>query len=397
MSKQRTKQLLENQWDPITLGTVVKPVNVNEYEPLENGLSRYVAGDHIDSDEIFVKKFGDIERDKDVIGSAFHKKFSEGQLLFGTRRTYLRKAGLATFEGICANTTLVLDVKGTKFQKELLPFIFHWDKFIEYAVEKSVGSTNPYVRWRDLANFKFHLPAKPIQFKIAKILWSIEKSIESSYELSQKIQNYKNSMLKEIFTHGIGGTIAEEKHLIGNVFAEIPQSWKFKPLEKLSEGGTQNGIAISKNDYGDGVPIVGMTDLFANDILKPSNLKKVIISKKEEGKFALKSHDLIFARRSLNIEGSGKCVYVPKIKNTIVFESSIIRMTINKNKINPKFIFYFLQSELGKKLMKRITQIVAVSGIKSSDLSKFPIVYPENPKTQENVLEVFEKIDNYNN
>ena len=67
-------------------------------------------------------------------------------------------------------------------------------------------------------------------------------------------------------------------------------------------------------------------------------------------------------------------------------------MTINKNKINPKFIFYFLQSELGKKLMKRITQIVAVSGIKSSDLSEFPIIYPENPKTQENALEVFEKI-----
>ena len=163
----------------VRLGDLVEVVNDNEYEPLKNGLTKYVAGGHLESEKLHITRFGDIERDKEVIGSAFHRKFSKGHVLFGTRRAYLRKTGIVTFDGICANTTLVLKPKQNGLIGGLLPFIVRLEKFTKHAVNRSVGSTNPYVRWRDLAAFEFELPSEPEQLKIKETLWSIQNSIDS--------------------------------------------------------------------------------------------------------------------------------------------------------------------------------------------------------------------------
>lgn len=173
---------------------------------------------------------------------------------------------------------------------------------------------------------------------------------------------------------------------------EIPEDWEIISLEKLSKDGTQNGHAISVNDYGKGTPIVGMTDLFANDILDPSNLKEVKISEKKTELFSLKSNDLIFARRSLNVEGSGRCVIIPTINRPIIFESSVIRMTVNDD-VNPKYVYYLLNSHMGKRIMRRIVQVVAVSGITGSDLKKIEIQIPKKLQEQQKIASILSNVD----
>ena len=152
MSKLKQLKKLQDKpdnLDTVKLGDFVTVVNENEFEPLKNGLSKYVAGRHIESEKLFITKFGDIELDQEVIGSAFHRKFSKGHILFGTRRAYLKKAAIVTFDGICSNTTLVLKTKKDDQFAKLFPFLMQWKKFTEFVVNRSVGSTNPYVRWRD--------------------------------------------------------------------------------------------------------------------------------------------------------------------------------------------------------------------------------------------------------
>ena len=178
-----------NQWNKTKLGDMVFTVNENETNPLQNGIFKYVAGEHMESENVYVTKFGDIKANKEVLGSAFHRKFLKGDILFGTRRAYLKKAGIATFDGICANTTLVLRPRHNNFVSGLLPFMVQWEKFTEFAVAKSVGSTNPYVRWRDLADFEFCLPSFDEQLKTNTLFWSIQKSVDLLKNINQQTKN----------------------------------------------------------------------------------------------------------------------------------------------------------------------------------------------------------------
>ena len=76
----------------------------------------------------------------------------------------------------------------------LLLFILQWNKFTEWSILKTVGSTNPYVRWRDLANFEFVLPSKNEQLKLHDLFWSIQNLIDSLEDLMEKNRLVYNSL-----------------------------------------------------------------------------------------------------------------------------------------------------------------------------------------------------------
>ena len=102
-------------------------------------------------------------------------RFKPGHVLYGSRRTYLRKIALADFEGITANTTYVLESKGPRvLLPELLPFIMQAEPFHEHSKRESKGSVNPYVNFSDLAWYKFSLPPLEEQRRIAEVLWANE-------------------------------------------------------------------------------------------------------------------------------------------------------------------------------------------------------------------------------
>jgi type I restriction enzyme S subunit len=109
-------------------------------------------------------------------------RFRPGQVLYGSRRTYLRKVAVADFDGICANTTFVLEPKNAEeLLPEFLPFLMQTDAFNEFSVKNSKGSVNPYINFSDLARFEFALPSLEEQRKIADALESLEQ-LALSYE-----------------------------------------------------------------------------------------------------------------------------------------------------------------------------------------------------------------------
>lgn len=155
------EQVISNKagWTRVSFGDVVRKVN-DKVDPWESGLERYVAGDHMDTDDLRIRRWGLIG--DDYLGPAFHMRFKPGHVLYGSRRTYLRKVALADFEGITANTTYVLESKDQLvLMPELLPFIMQTEAFHANSIARSKGSVNPYVNFSDIACFEFSLP--PIQ------------------------------------------------------------------------------------------------------------------------------------------------------------------------------------------------------------------------------------------
>lgn len=184
------------KWPKVRFGDVVHSVKV-DVNPETSGFQRYVAGEHMETDNLHITSWGNIGNG--YLGPAFHRKFVKGQVLYGSRRTYLRKVAVAEFDGICANTTLVLEPKDGSLLPELLPFIMQSESFTEFSIKNSKGSVNPYINWSDLARYKFPLPPLDEQRRIAEILWAADEVITKNLVTLQRIISLKDSVEEESF------------------------------------------------------------------------------------------------------------------------------------------------------------------------------------------------------
>jgi type I restriction enzyme S subunit len=169
----------------VRFGDVVRQVK-DGADPESSGLVRYVAGEHMDTDELQITRWGTIG--DGYLGPAFHRHFRSGQVLYGSRRTYLRKVALADFDGICANTTFVCETKDPAvLLPEFLPYVMQASSFHSHSVRQSKGSVNPYINWPDLAWYAFDLPPPDEQHAIAQLLRSAEISHRAITALLTKL------------------------------------------------------------------------------------------------------------------------------------------------------------------------------------------------------------------
>jgi type I restriction enzyme S subunit len=173
------EKTLKPGWRKVKFGEVVRQCR-EKADPGTSGLERYVAGEHMDTDDLRIRRWGEIG--SGYLGPAFHIRFRPGQVLYGSRRTYLRKVAVADFDGICANTTFVLEPNNAdELLPEYLPFLMQTDAFNQFSVKNSKGSVNPYINFSDLAQFEFWLP--PIEEQ-ARIVSAIDSALqcELAYE-----------------------------------------------------------------------------------------------------------------------------------------------------------------------------------------------------------------------
>lgn len=115
--------------------------------------------------------------------NTFTKMFHKGDILFGRRRAYLKKAAVAPFDGICSGDITVIQAKPDRILPELLPFIIQNDALFDFAVGKSAGSLSPRVKWEHLKNYEFELPDMDKQRELAELLWAMDATRKSYQRL----------------------------------------------------------------------------------------------------------------------------------------------------------------------------------------------------------------------
>src|SRR4051812_17942110 len=94
-------------------------------DPESGEVERYVAGEHMDTDNLRIRRWGIVG--DGYLGPAFHRRFRPGQVLYGSRRTYLRKVAVADFDGVCANTTFVCAPADSALLPAYLPFVMQME------------------------------------------------------------------------------------------------------------------------------------------------------------------------------------------------------------------------------------------------------------------------------
>lgn len=333
-------------------------------------LKKYVKGEHMGSEDTHLRSWGEL--DEEYLGPAFIRRFDKGDVLYGSRRTYLRKVVIAPFSGITSNTTFVIKANEDNIDKRLLPFIMLSEAFTENSIKNSKGSVNPYINWKDISKYEFLLPPKEEQAKLAKLLSSMDEVVEKEKIVLEKFQIKLFCSLKEIFQK----TDKKEK------------------LINLCTGQPKYGANSSGVEFDNEVRYLRITDIGKFGEL---NSKKVS-AEKHEDKYLLKYGDFLLARTA----DPGRAYYYKEQDGICSYAGYLIKFSLDMAKILPEYLYYFTQTKEFKTWINQTTRTGTISNINSKEFSK--IMIPITSITNQtkiiseisNLFSIFKDIDKKN-
>jgi type I restriction enzyme S subunit len=328
--------------------------------------SRYVEGGHMDSDSLHLERWGVF--DGGYVGPAFHRVFKKGNILYGSRRTYLKKVAIADFDGITANTTFVIEaVSNEDFDAKILPYLMLSDGFTAHSISKSKGSTNPYINWKDLIDFQFLLPSRAEQEKKYEILHKAQVLIRSVGLLESHLVRLKRQVEKEVL---LGGN--DFHTLFGQRKPCVPEGWK---LRKLGDILTRVQYGSSEALHAKGpTPVLRMMNLESGKITT-SDLKYSKATGGQLSDILLRKGDILFNRTN-SMELVGKSALFD-IDGEYSFASYLLRLNVDQKLSTPEFINRYLNHPLIQYRLKAYaTPGVSQANINPGSLKQIPIVLP---------------------
>ena len=180
-------------WKRMAFGDFAQS-NGERAEPKDAQEEIYVGLEHLDPQCLHIRRWG---KGSDVIGGKL--RFSKGDIIFGKRRAYQRKLAVAEFGGICSAHAMVIRAKPDLVLPDFLPFLMMSDRFMNRAVEISVGSLSPTINWTTLKLETFDLPPLDQQRRIAEILWAADEAVQAQSTLEQSAVTLRMTLLRETF------------------------------------------------------------------------------------------------------------------------------------------------------------------------------------------------------
>ena len=303
-------------WQLVRLGDVVHQVKDKLENPSAFGITDYVPGGGISDHSFKITEW--LPVNDGLMGPAFHMRFLPGHVLYKSRVPH--GVAVANREGICANTTYVLEAIPNKLLQELLPFILTTEQFRQFEYENNRGSTNLFLNYNQIANYEFALPPLDEQRKIIIILNAIEKLIHNLSTLKAE-----NSRLQ----------VAIVEDFIGQVSNNVAMK------ELLQE--VNYGSSTRANDDMSGIPILRIPNVLRNEI-NLSDLKWVKLSKYEVERYSVREGDILIVRTNGNPDYVGRCVVAHNPPTPLVFASYLIRIRIKQELVDPDYVATVLNS-----------------------------------------------------
>lgn len=185
--------LINGNCRKVNLGDLAKESRATAKNPLEEGIERFVGLEHIEPGNLKIKGSGNV-----ADGTTFTKVFEEGDVLFGRRRAYLKKAAKADFKGLCSGDITVLKANPKNILPELLPYYMSADPVFEFAVSNSAGSLSPRAKWRDLSKMELSIPNLKSQKEILEVFHLLDKNVEELSNQKATLKKLKHKLLDEI-------------------------------------------------------------------------------------------------------------------------------------------------------------------------------------------------------
>ncbi|MEI8013792.1 MAG: N-6 DNA methylase [Nitrospira sp.] len=340
-----------NEWKRLPFGAFADSIG-DRVEPIDAAEEIYVGLDDLDSGNLHIRRWG---KGSDVIGTKL--RFRKGDIIFGRRRAYQRKLAVAEMDGICSAHAMVTRAKPGVVLPEFLPFLMMSDKFMNRAVEISVGSLSPTINWTTLKLEEFFLPPLDQQRRIAEILWALEETLQKYLDLLNLCAEARQAVF--------------QSHTQGN----SKKGWPLVELEEVVEKFIDyRGKTPRKTSQG--IPLI-----------TARNVREGYLS--EEPREYIADEDYAhWMRRGVPAESDilftteapmGFVAHVPSYRFALA--QRIICLSPRPNTIHPSFLFWGMQSSSVQNRIRKKASGTTVLGIKQSNLRKILFPLPDM-KTQ---------------
>jgi type I restriction enzyme S subunit len=366
----------------IKLGEVVRKSEENkwsDFEPLKEGFERFVKVEHMDPESLRLQRWGSIK--DDLFPPTFHKIFRKGQILFPTRNPHLKRVVVATFNGICGEKTLTLTPIDDQIEPSLVPFIFQSDDFVQHCVNSIIGSTNPHVRWRDIAEYKVSLPEREVQKNIANLLWAIERHIEKNEMLLRTTEKLKKEMVEALLTKGIENTSSNDSEM-----GQIPAGWhvsKLSDLFQLVGGGTPK--TSIKEFWNGNIPWIS-----AEDIPKDGRyIEKTVRTITKDG--LENSSTKLLDKGCIIISARGTVGLIGQLVKPMAFNQSCYGLVPNKG-VDSDYLYYLMLYKVEE--LKKDAYGGVFNTITSKNFSYVKAALPSIDE-QRKIVEILDSVFNF--
>lgn len=330
---------MQYRFDKIAINSTLKK------KPTEEDKEHYIGLEHLDSDCLSVNRWG-----SDVAPTGEKLLMKKGDVLFGKRRAYQRKVGIAPFDGIFSAHGMVLRPNEEVMDKDFFPFFVSSDQFMERAVRISVGGLSPTINWKDLREQVFSLPSLPEQRILADKLWAAYR-LKESYK---KLLAATDEIVKSQFIEMFGG-----------------DKWAQKCLGEV--GSFKRGGGFQKSDYVEhGIPCIHYGQIHTKfGPFISSHITEISPDLEAKTKFASKG-DLIIAITSEDAEGSCKSTaWLGDYPVAVGGHAAIFN-----HSMNPLYMTFFFKSALFNHAKMEYVHGTKVVEMRPDDIAKISIPCP---------------------
>ena len=164
---------------------------------------RFVGLEHYDSGEPVITRY----TDKSLLSSSV-KEFRKNDILIARRNVYLKRAGIAFFDGLTSGASTGLRVHDdcesrTGISKQdairIIPFILNSNAFWAYANKHADGMNSKRISKEMLYDYEFDLPPIAEQKVLADKLWAAYRLKESYKKLLAATEEMVKSQFIEMF------------------------------------------------------------------------------------------------------------------------------------------------------------------------------------------------------
>lgn len=345
MSDKKNKTLKPG-WRRVKFGDVVQLSKVRSQDPLADGFDRYVGLEHLEPGELRIRSWGNV-----ADGVTFTSVFQPGQVLFGKRRAYQRKVAVADFAGVCSGDIYVLETKNSLvLLPALLPFICQTDAFFDHAVGTSAGSLSPRTNWTSLADFEFSLAPPEEQTRLVDVLQAIGRTSDSHQNVGGLADQLVRSLLADALSH----------------------KWPVVDLGSVAQG-TQYGLSINAGSEGQ-YPMLRMMNI-EDGLCVENDIKFVDLNERDFEAYRLVHGDVLFNRTN-SYELVGR-TGVYELEGDHVFASYLVRIKTDPERLEPKFLTLYLNSDLGRRqVLAYATKAVSQANVNASNLLRVRLPLP---------------------
>ena len=353
----------------VKLKDVVNRVN-NNIDRFTTDIQYYLGKGHGECGELAISEHGDLKKDVGTLGFKFHFGFKPGDTLFFSRSFALRKAGMATYEGICSDSTYILRSKDeAKLLSKYLPIVLQSDVFWEYCDTHHTGGVNFLINWSTLADYEFDLPCLEEQQRISDRIWSAYNLKESYKKLLIATDELVKSQFIEMF-----GTLGNPKGKIESLGT----------LCNIQRGGSPRPISEYITDQSDGLNWIKIGDTDdsmyitkTEEKIKPSGLRK---TRQVYAGDLLLSNSMSFGRP-----------YILKIDGCI-HDGWLVLHINDATKLSPIYLCSYLSQQGTYSEMAKLAAGGVVQNLNSNIIKQLAVIVP-NIEEQTKYIQILEQAD----